>query len=355
MPTLPVLFALALPPGLSAVEFEPEQGPAQGLDALGEIAHDADVLGVGESIHLSGGLERARGALAWHAVQEWGYRAVALEVDWAEGRGVDDQLQACRQGPVDVVVPAGDDMYTGVAPLLKQLCAWNHAHPDDTVRFVGFDLQSVWVHRDRIEAALGAPDPALRRCHGTQADSKQGLKEWGRANGYPLPTVEDHTACLARLDALQVQVDDPDVVQAIASMRVKELSAWAHMVEQDLGQAYRLREEGMLAVLHLERARLGDPRVVLLAHNEHVARRSDLYRPLGAMLHDDAAISYANVAVGGFHVETRMGAAYDLDEPASDSVQAGWAALGHPVLLVDQRGQDLPHDALLYVVNSPRE
>jgi erythromycin esterase-like protein len=349
-----ILLVLALSAGVSPVDFHPQQGPAQGLDALAAIAADADVMGVGEAVHLSGGLERARGELAWHAVQAWGYRSVALEVDWAEGRAVDDQLQACRQEPVDVVVP-NDDMYTGVAPLLKQLCGWNHAHPDDAVRFIGFDLQSVWVHRDRIEAALGARDPELRRCHGTQADSKQALQEWGRANGYPLPTVEDHTACLARLDALQVQVDDPDLVQAIASMRVKELSAWAHMVEHDLGEAYRIREEGMLAVLHLERARLGDPRVVLLAHNEHVARRSDKYRPLGAMLHDDPAISYVNVAVGGFHVETRLGAAYDLDEPGPKSVQAEWKALGHPVLLVDQRGQGEPHDVLLYVVDSPRE
>ena len=354
---VPIL-ALALGPwsGVRAAEPLPE-GVHADLSLLAELTEGADLLGVGESIHLSGGLERARAEILLHAVEELGFRVVAAELSWFEGRQVDAELMACAGGGRDrVEAPFADPLWDGLRAPLQALCARNAARPEDPVRFVGFDVQDSWNHRDLLEEATGkGPDAALRRCHGAWVDSAAALSAWGKAHGYPRPTPEDQDACLARLDALEAALADPTLRLALASLRATQLANFAHLARGDLPAAYEAREAALHPTLLGERARVGGGRTVLLAHDDHVGRTAPGYRPLGARLAAEPGLTYVALAVGGARVGSRLGKGLTLDPPAPGSVEAAWAALPPARVLVDRRALGEAHDARLYLDEAPAE
>ena len=101
----------------------------------------------------------------------------------------------------------------------------------------------------------------------------------------------------------------------------------------------------MTAAFRAERKRLENPRTLLLGHDDHVARSNQLYHPIGARLSKD--LNYANLSVDGFQVETRMGAQFDPPSPEPGSVQAQWATIDGPAVLVLHPGER--HDGTLYL------
>ena len=69
----------------------------------------------------------------------------------------------------------------------------------------------------------------------------------------------------------------------------------------------------MAEAFRAERKRLNNPRTLLLGHDNHVARSNEQYHPIGARLSED--LTYANLSVDGFQVETRMGDQFDPPSP----------------------------------------
>ncbi|MCP4805787.1 MAG: erythromycin esterase family protein [Proteobacteria bacterium] len=325
------------------------------LTPLAVIVGAADVVGVGESVHLSGGLERARAEVAEHLVVELGFRVVAMEISWLEARTADEQLSACATGSAWTDIESSDQLWAGVQPMLRRLCAFNAAHPEDPVRFIGIDIQDPWNHRRVIEAALGHEDPELRRCFGAWVDSGPELAAYGRARpGFRWTRTEDD-ACRDRLESLAAELEAPDVHRSLATMEQDRQKCWRQYAEGDFGGAYAVREPAMLETFHLERARVGGGKTVLLAHDDHVARADPKYDPLGGRLDRDPAVAYVNIAVGGYRVGTRLGGGYEETLPAAGSLEAGWHDLGQPRALFDRREQDEVHDARVFVDHAPMD
>lgn len=350
---LALIASLHLPAARAA---DPPAGVHVDLTVLGELAAEAEVLGIGESIHLSAGLEAARAELLLHAVEHLGFRVVAAELSWYEGRQVDAELLACAAGERTVVEAAfADPLWDGLRAPLQALCARNAARPEDPVRFLGIDVQDSWNHRRLLEEALGqGEDAELRRCHGAWVDSAAALSAWGKAHGYPAPEEADQATCLARLDALEAQLEDSTLRLALDSLRATQHANFRHLRQGDLPGAYAVREEALHATFTGERTRVGGGRTVLLAHDDHVGRAAPGYTPLGARLSADEALPYVAVAVGGAEVHSRLGSGITLDPPPPGSPEAAWAALPPPWVLVDLRGAEgAPHDARLYLDLAP--
>lgn len=323
-----------------------------GLEDLGDIAAEVEVFGIGESIHGSAGLEAARFAAAEVALEDLGFEAVGLEISWVEARRVDDMLQQCTDGAqLDEPSRGSDDWseaWEGFLPLLAYLCHRNRSHPP--IRIFGIDITDPWSARDLLEG--DGTDTALRaHCFGARFDSARALSEWGKTNNYPNPTRQDHRACLRHLKALQRGALTEDQALAVASLRANEQRTWAQYVHDNIPSAYNIREQAMTAFFLAEHERLGRPRVVLMAHDGHVARSHDLYRPIGARL--ASQVSYANLSVDGLVVETRMGARFDPPPPDPDSPAHQWAQLEGPVVLVLHPG--LRHDGTLYLDYARRD
>lgn len=335
----------ALPDSIHVVDLSADQLSDMGLDPLTEIVGTADVLGIGERIHFSGGLERARGVVAAYTIEELCFEALALEISWVEARVVNEGLQRCVQGASLPVNPFDDPLWDGLQPLLKRLCAWNQTHAP--VHVFGFDVQDAWNHREILE--YRQRDERLRQCHGAPFESAQEMRVWGRAHGFPPPTRKQHRACLQQIRQRRTQETDPRVLQALDSLQANQLRAWALFVKQDVSAAYQAREDGMASVFLAERARLEVRRVVMMAHDEHVARTSEQCWPIGGMLHAEPDLTYAALSVSGYRVETRLGARFDPPLPEEETPEALWHSLGLPTLLIDRRSEAGRHDGTVFV------
>jgi erythromycin esterase-like protein len=319
-----------------------------GLEGLTDIASDVEVFGIGESIHASTGLEEARFAATEFALEELGFTAVAIEISWLEARRVDAALQRCADGAglEDLNLESNDlwdKAWQGAyRPLLERLCERNRTHPP--IHVFGIDIQDTWNSRDLLE--VGTTDTTLREnCFGTRFNSQKELGEWGRANNRPPPTKQNQRSCLRHLKTLQRGELTDDQTLALQSIRANQRSVWSQHVQKDIKSSYNFREEAMTAAFHAERKRLKNPRTLLLGHDGHVARSDELYHPIGARLSED--LSYANLSVDGFQVETRMGAQFDPPSPEPGSAQDQWAKVEGPAVLILHPGE--PHDGTLYL------
>lgn len=83
--------------------------PNRGLVAFDDLTAGVAVVGVGERLHRSGGLARARARLAERAVTSLGFGALAMEGSWVEGRAIDAQLHVCAAGSASTVVVRNRD------------------------------------------------------------------------------------------------------------------------------------------------------------------------------------------------------------------------------------------------------
>ena len=177
-----------------------------GLEGLAGITSGVEVLGIGESIHASTGLEEARFAATEFALEELGFTAVAIEISWLEARRVDAALQRCADGDglEDLNLESNDlwdKAWQGAyRPLLERLCERNRTHPP--IHVFGIDIQDTWNSRDLLE--VGVADMTLREhCFGTRFNSQQELREWGQVNKRHPPTKQNQRSCLRHLKTLQ--------------------------------------------------------------------------------------------------------------------------------------------------------
>ncbi len=143
---------------------------AQGLPALDDATEGATVVGLGESVH--GAHEEA--ALKLRAlkrlVTRQGFRSVAWEEDWTTGRAIDRFVTTGRgRLPALVGRMTGQWQSREVVGTLRWVRAFNAAHPDDPVRFVG--VEYYYTGRpayDAVKRYVAARAPRLLR--GLRAD-----------------------------------------------------------------------------------------------------------------------------------------------------------------------------------------
>jgi len=137
--------------------------PLTALTPLREIVGDAVAVGVGESAHGGRELFEIKARLLRYLVEHLGFRAIAWEYDWTLGRRVDEYVTDGVGDPRELLATAFVVWRTEeIAAVLEWLRAFNVAHPDDKVRFVGADIiaskddGTIEQARLRHEKATGA-------------------------------------------------------------------------------------------------------------------------------------------------------------------------------------------------------
>ena len=220
--------------------------PAQ-LQAVEAIIGDAQVVGLGESIHTVGGFADARAQLIEHLVRERGFRAVALETPWLRAKVAEDYVARCHGSAVHAmrsVFLVFDDVR--MVELLQFLCGWNQAHPDDPVRLLAFDVQDF----ERAAAVIDSAQPSedMLRC----------LPEH--------PTPSDAVTCL---DVIRTAPAAPPRIE-LARRTVRTLHEG--IVVRGASERNSVRDHGMADAL-LARIAHDAPgaRVVAWAHNMHLS------------------------------------------------------------------------------------
>ena len=250
------------------------------------IVGDATFVGLGESRHVVGGYLEAKARLVRWLVETQGFRLVAIESPWvwalpahryvASGEGTADQA-------LHAIFPAFRDSSTRA--LFTCLRAWNTAHPDDPVHFVGFDVQDT---PRRVEQLL----------------------ETGDARWRPL------------------------------ARRTLELRPALDAASQQGRRPYSdVRDQGMADTLFAMRALVApEARTVVLAHNAHLMRQGSevprLWTDTGEHLARELGESYVSIGLIASQVDS-MGQGWRAHTGRKDLEAALSAATTSPAALLE--------------------
>ena len=115
-----------------------------------------------------------------YLVERMGFRAFGMETSWIRAERVAQYVQTCQGTPRDAIRGIfGVWQSSEVEAMVRWMCEWNTAHPNDRVYFYGFDIQSQafqngialidFLHR----LGIGDEDPrieGIRACDGVEAN-----------------------------------------------------------------------------------------------------------------------------------------------------------------------------------------
>lgn len=307
------------------------------------------VVALGEATHGQHESFETKRALTMQLVRRGRARLVLYEASSARARladayvaGTSDDIDAAMRGFGMLVWQIEEN-----AALLRDLRAWNAAHPRDRVRFAGVDAQDPEAAARRVGEIVGpAGDALVERLvdWGARVDPAVRALWSGDASGYH--------GLAAEMDALEAEVRAlPPVAAADGpelDMRLRELRSALAMHHSPGG-----RDRAMAEMLLFEIATLGSgERAVLWAHNGHVTRGPLRYLSVdepGIGGHAAARIGDAYYALGfafgegGFQANARDGEGrfgfrrYSLSEPPAGSLESVLAAARAGDWLVDLR------------------
>jgi len=341
------------------------------LTPLDPRLQDAQVVGIGESVHTTAGQHHLRLRLLRYLIERHGFRAIALEGNWGPIHDVmEPYVQTCT-GSAEDAAKALHSIWWDVTlpPFLTWLCTWNQAHPDARVHVYGFDIRQPWSDLPAIRAFLTehAPDVAtslsdgMMTCLGADFPNEMAFFQDATVRSYygrsPMPEPA-HTACQGGATALLAYLGEHQSALVTASsadevevlrLRVVGMAAFDqtifHLSHAQDTAAVGTRDPAMFEIYRtLQRLRFAGLKTVLWAHNDHVLRHADEVtgsvwegvQSLGTSISDDVGSAYT--VVGQISYQTRLNwfdGPTALPTPASTSLEKWLADLAPDAMAVD--------------------
>jgi erythromycin esterase len=344
----------ALPPGVSPLAGVDPSLPDGDLAPLGALTGDAHVVGLGESIHTSGGFARAKSRAVRFLVEKMGFRVLSFEWQRTSGTVVENFLASGARSATVAAEGLSVWANTDVRDLIQWLRDWNVAHPSDPVHFFGFDVQQPDTDSQALATYLqtAAPADAAALTAGlATCDTGQFLTTMKYA-------AADFTACMNGLGAVDQYFTQRQAALIAASsadayewarIALVGLRAWQPSIfydATDLKQAMEARDSGMAYVFTKTRAlRYPAARIILWAHNEHVSQHHDEIvgafgegaRSMGTLLAAQLGADYVAVGLTGYDVGIDWPGVGCGSQtlPAPGDVEDRLRALGQEDLFVD--------------------
>ncbi len=272
-----------------------------------------------------------------YLVKELGFRTIALETPWLEARALGAYVQQCRG---DLTQPLRSIFWVWASQAMKDtvqwMCRWNRGHPEDRVRFWGFDIQEPAADAAELRK-LVARTPMIPESRVDALSICDGVTGKSATITVANRPKDAHQTCLVALRDLSKAVDAAAITGDLGDrikLSILGLEAWeqtAHYyLAGETARSKQKRDRGMARVfLQLRRMRSSSARVVLWAHNNHIARNfqdvavaTGRWRSMGGFLSDALGARY--VAIG------LIASRADINWPAYDKKGTDWAgaALG---------------------------
>ncbi|HET9211694.1 MAG TPA: erythromycin esterase family protein [Thermoanaerobaculia bacterium] len=327
--------------------------PFHDLEPLRQIVGTAQVVGLGETFHTSGGYYTMKHRVFRFLVEEMGFRAFAFESNWIDAEQTARYVATCQGTPEE-----GTAGLFGVweseetADLLQWMCEWNrgHSRAADKVHFFGFDVQQPEddgpaLIQFLVEQGLEEDDPrilGLRKCDGVETSV------WPK----PVPN-STHRACvraLDQVDQLLKRLDPSEAVQPAraavewAKINALGLRAWedeAYYEKRNPWRSFEARDRGMAtAFQRIRKLKVGAAKTAIWAHNSHIAKQSRLtleVTTMGTFLEKPLGHNYANIALTSVRPSINWQALgrCGLVPPMADSLEKRLETLNMDYALVD--------------------
>jgi erythromycin esterase len=318
--------ATPLPSGVSKITgSDPSIADDSDLSALDDVIGDATAVGLGESIHTSGGFHDLKARIVRHLVEKKGFRLIAWEWQRVSGDVVEQYLTDCPSDAVHAAQQLSVWSSTSVQHMLEWVCTFNQAHPSDRVHFTGFDTQQPATDLDKLTSYLQGAAP------GDAAGLVANLAECDRATDPDGKFAGQYAPCVAALDGIAQYFEAHTAALEAASSheklelaRIAQIGAKAWQVEiynytADYKASYQARDDAMAEVLaRLTALRYPGLKTIVWAHNYHL-------RKAGAKVTGEGAVGAPTM---GMRIAERLGAAYAPIGITGYDVSIDWPQVG---------------------------
>jgi erythromycin esterase len=342
-----------LPPGVYPLAGHDPALPSTDLQPLKKIVGNARFVGLGEADHTSGGFYEMKHRVIRYLIEERGFRVLGFENPWRRSANAIRYVETCEGTPEQALVGMfGVWRSVETVELLRYMCEWNQAHPQDKVHFYGFDIQfqtpqdvaDLTAFLTRI--GLPASDPRvadLQACDGAAEAYYPNL-------AFP---EELYNRCQGALSAIWTLFDSRE--REIARQTSREDLAWARVFVvgqqawqeelfywEDYARSSAARDRGMAYVVEAIRdLRFPRERVALWAHNGHLWKDGiavEGFKNMGTHLAESLGRSYVAIGLVAYDVGFAWPDYYCGYLPygeALDSAEEHLRALGLETALVD--------------------
>jgi erythromycin esterase len=290
------------------VERESDQDYAD-LDPFRELVGNARVVALGEDTHGTSEFFRAKHRLTRFMVERMGTRVFAIEANQLAVRPINDYVLGAPHDVRDVMRAMFRVWNTEeMLELIEWMRQHNATHPDQVVHFVGYDMQDPSLPIDSVIAFLARMDSALES---QVLPLYEDYREAWRSTPYPVAPDSVRASWKSGADsawALVASELDRRLTQATSAADTAEVE-WAVQNANVVRQAALAAVTGRLAdrdsAMAVNMQWILDrypasSRVVVWAHNAHVARGTDPGRSfyeggsmggfLGRVLGDDLRV-----------------------------------------------------------------
>jgi erythromycin esterase len=262
-----------------------------------DIVGNARLVALGEATHGTHEFFAMKHRLIEFLIEEMGFTVFAMEANWLPMERINDYVQTGDGDPVELLADQGFWVWNTqeVLDLIEWLRAYNVAHPDTPVRITGFDAQDLLNPQEAVLDYLQQVDP----------DAASLAEERYTC----LPEIPQAFASPQEFDAYlegipDCTVDTEAVYNDIVQFRTGYeqalgTDAYEHALHSaDLVvQAYRIfapgstlstRDRYMAENVDWLMARNPDAKIILWAHNGHIARsRSGDGRTMASRLEEN--------------------------------------------------------------------
>lgn len=289
---------------ISGVRIDSVSSPAD--LAVARIVGDAQVVALGESTHGTSEFFLMKARLIAFLVREHNFRVLAIEANQIAAERINRYVMYGEGTSREVIRSMFKVWNTEeVLELLEWLRAWNVVHPDQPVRFAGFDMQDHKRPVDSLRAFLQRTDPKLVR----RVDSLVG--EYQSQASSATPHIVDSTRArwARQAEALWWDVSGrrrgwlTRAQTGADSVAVEWAVQCANLVRQSAGFNVELsspQRDSLMAAnaTWLLRTITPGQRAVIWAHDVHISHGGD------------AKLSFNGGAQMGAHLKREFGTGY---------------------------------------------
>jgi len=327
---------------IETVDASPDADPNyDDLAPFAEFVGDARVVALGEDTHGTSEFFRAKHRLLQFMVERMGASVFAIEANQLAVRPINEYVLGAPYDVRDVMRAMFRVWNTEeMLELIEWMRQHNAAHPDQVVQFVGYDMQDPSLPIDSVISFLARTDPTLE--HQVRPLYEDYREAW-RSSPYPVASDSVRASWKHGADsawAMVTRVVDTWLAVATSSTDTMDVE-WAVQNANVIRQAalsavtFRLADRDSAMAVNLEwilQRYPANSRVVVWAHNAHVARGTDPERSfyqggsmgghLGRLLGDDLRV------VGLVSYDGQYTAAASFSDPREVTVDAFAAPVG---------------------------
>jgi len=247
----------------------PSLAPFDLLPVAAALAN-AQVLGLGESAHMSRGFIGLKVRLSRLLIEQHGFRAIAWESPRVTTRRLDAFVRTCSGDASEATRALGPIWAdTQTRDFALWLCAWNQEHPTDVVQVHGFDVQDLASDEAELRAFITELLPSIAN------ELLESLNACDRL---------DYAHCKSALAATSAELLEAGLRAPEGTPRSRfaeariALTSYQGGVDQfyiaSAERAFEARDLAMAAVFQQLRERyFPDKKALIWAHNIHVVKQ----------------------------------------------------------------------------------